>query len=154
MKSKQILYLAYGSNLLRKQMAARCPDCIYVGLARLEGWKFQYDGASLSWSNMAVGNIIQSPNDEVWGAIYKLSLSDLNKLDGFEHYPVNYTRRPVSVTMLPQGIKAEVFAYTRTGRGVNLPSKQYANAILSGARQNKLPDKYISVYLAVQSTRY
>jgi gamma-glutamylcyclotransferase (GGCT)/AIG2-like uncharacterized protein YtfP len=148
-KTKQKLYFAYGSNLLRKQMMHRCPHCRYIGLARLAGWKFEYDGICDDWSNMAVGNIVKSPNNEVWGAVYTLCESDINKLDGYEDYPTDYSRQSVAVSVQPSGVKEHAFVYTRPAQKLGQPSKRYEQTILTGARQDGLPEAYVAEFLNV-----
>ena len=38
-------YLAYGSNLSMAQMATRCPDAIYVGIAEIEDYQLLFKGS-------------------------------------------------------------------------------------------------------------
>jgi gamma-glutamylcyclotransferase (GGCT)/AIG2-like uncharacterized protein YtfP len=147
MESNQTLYFAYGTNMLRAQMAKRCPHCRYVGLARLPRWKFQYDGASDNWSKMAVGNIIESSRNEVWGAVYSLCPSDITRLDSYEDYPTDYARVSVSVFVQPSGNKLRVFVYARSGQKVGLPSSKYESTLAKGAAEDGLPKEYISQYL-------
>ena len=35
-------YLAYGSNLSVRQMLQRCPGAVYVGTAKLKGWRLLF----------------------------------------------------------------------------------------------------------------
>ena len=47
MKSyKSKLYLAYGSNLNKRQMAVRCPDAKPVGAAMIYGWELCFRGVA------------------------------------------------------------------------------------------------------------
>ena len=43
--SKKRYYLAYGSNLNRKQMEARCPGAKPIGTALLEGYELLFKGS-------------------------------------------------------------------------------------------------------------
>ena len=43
--SKKKYYLAYGSNLNRKQMQMRCPGAKVIGTALLEGYELLFKGS-------------------------------------------------------------------------------------------------------------
>ena len=43
--SKKRYYLAYGSNLNRKQMQMRCPGAKVIGTALLEGYELLFKGS-------------------------------------------------------------------------------------------------------------
>ena len=45
--SKKRYYLAYGSNLNRKQMQMRCPGAKVVGTALLEGYELLFKAACM-----------------------------------------------------------------------------------------------------------
>jgi hypothetical protein len=71
---KRTLYFAFGSNLHLQQMAKRCPESIYVGRARLPGYRWQIN-------ERAFANIVNSEEGMVEGLAYALSKTDEARLD-------------------------------------------------------------------------
>ena len=71
------LYFAFGSNLHLGQMAKRCPESRYVGVAKLHDWRFQIN-------NRRYANVVPSPGSCVEGLVYRLSLTDEANLDKSE----------------------------------------------------------------------
>jgi hypothetical protein len=68
------LYFAFGSNLHLQQMAKRCPESLYVGRARLPGFRWQINERGFA-------NIVESREDVVEGLVYALSEKDEARLD-------------------------------------------------------------------------
>ena len=79
------LYFAYGSNMSRDQMSARCPNSEYRGIAYLTGWKFLIN--SRGYANI-VHTAIDS--DRVWGLLYWIYPDDEGSLDAYEGVPWAY----------------------------------------------------------------
>lgn len=72
-----LLYFAYGSNLDFNQMATRCPNAEYVGVATLKDHVLKLDSAGYA-------TVIAQPGAHVQGALWNLDRCDEAKLDGFE----------------------------------------------------------------------
>lgn len=81
-------YFAYGSNLNRVAMSARCPDCRPIGPATLADWALTFRG---------VADIEPLAGARAHGAIWTVSDRDLANLDRYEGYPSLYRRELVSV---------------------------------------------------------
>jgi gamma-glutamylcyclotransferase len=89
------LYFAYGSNLWLHQMALRCPTAQYVGIARLDGYRWII-------STRGYANVVETSKNEegseaeyeneVWGMVYSLGKEDEESLDKNEGVPVAYTK--------------------------------------------------------------
>jgi len=116
-------YFAYGSNMNLEQMKCRCPDSKLLGVAILKGYRFVYDGYS-SYRKGAVANIVESPDEVVYGALYEISDSDEENLDRYEGYPTYYQKKMVKVVDL-QGNEYEAMVYYRETREPGLPSEEY-----------------------------
>ena len=82
---QSILYFAFGSNLHLGQMAERCPESRYVGMARLRGWRFHIN-------NRRYANVVFSPDSCVEGLVYRLSATDEASLDISEGVPTAYEK--------------------------------------------------------------
>ena len=139
-------YFAYGSNMNHEQMLKiRCPGSEFEKPVFLEGYRFVYDGYSYLREG-AVANVIPSSGDQVWGGLYKVSLSHLLALDRYEGHPHSYQRVLVKVSD-PQGNSQEVFTYMRKEKEIGLPHPDYQALVLSGAQDCHLPQDYIKSYL-------
>jgi len=142
-----VLYFAYGSNMSSGQMSSKCPAGRFLRAARLEGFRFVYDGYSVSRDG-AVGNIVRSDAERVWGALYKITETDRLAMDAFEGYPQSCDRREVEVRDAA-GKAYRAAAYCRTGRALGHPHPDYEKIVLEGAKERGLPDDYIDRYLRV-----
>jgi len=141
-------YFAYGSNMNLEQMKRRCPDSKLLGVAILKGYKFVYDGYSHTRKG-AVANIVESSDEIVNGALYKISDSDEENLDGYEGYPTYYQKKMVKVVDL-QGNEYEAMVYYREPKDPGLPSEEYESILVNSAYKLGLPEEYIKKYLKVK----
>lgn len=93
----QTLYLGYGSNLWLHQMALRCPNSTYLGVARLNDYRW------IIYSR-GYANVVSSRprnNDVVYGLAYSLTPNDEARLDVNEGVPVAYTKETLEVDFWP-----------------------------------------------------
>lgn len=96
-ESPQTLYLGYGSNLWLHQMSLRCPNSTYLGVARLNDYRW------IIYSR-GYANVISSKpknNDVVYGLAYSLTPNDEARLDVNEGVPVAYTKEVLEVDFWP-----------------------------------------------------
>ena len=98
-------YFGYGSNLWRHQMVQRCPTSEYLGIARLNQYRWIID-------DRGYANIVQIPapsihpdaydyTHEVWGLVYRLQPEDEARLDVNEGVPVAYTKEDLTCDFWP-----------------------------------------------------
>lgn len=138
---------AYGSNLDRSQVSARCPSSRPLVAARLDGFTLCFPYYAQSRAGGAA-SIMESPGSHVWGALYDLTPEDLNKMDTHEGRRTNPRRRlPVYV---PEWGTVEAWTYQYAGQRTNTPpSPAYLGQILTGCEAWGLPHDYVqSVRLA------
>lgn len=112
------LYFGYGSNLWKAQMLQRCPESMYLGIARLDGYRWiisergyanvvEVSSAGLQMQNGTAGSAGSDDagrggeEEVVWGLVYSLSSSDEAKLDRNEGVPVAYTKENLLVNFWP-----------------------------------------------------
>jgi gamma-glutamylcyclotransferase (GGCT)/AIG2-like uncharacterized protein YtfP len=145
------LYFAYGSNLNRAQVAARCPGAVPLHAARLDGYRLRFRGWSPRWEG-APATVEPRPRAAVWGALYRMTAGDWPQLDRAEG-PA-YVRRPVAVTDPRSGeaLAAETYVML-PGRPAGTPSDAYLRRMLDGARTWGLPDAYVDSIVAAASPR-
>ncbi len=129
------LYFAYGSNMHRAAMLARCPSARALGAAQLDGHKFfiGIDG----W-----GSVKPSPGERVHGVLWRLTPRDLAALHSYEllHkglYDVRYL--PVRIGAR----RALAMLYVLRRRGAGRPKPGYAEMCAAAARSWQLPERYV-----------
>ena len=87
------LYFGYASNLSPKAIKGRCPDSLFCGLARLDGWRWHINSTQYA-------NIVESPGDCVYGSLSFLSPRDEAGLDESEGVPWLYEKKSFEVMRL------------------------------------------------------
>ena len=98
------LYFSYGSNMNVFAMKRRCPGAHLWGAARLPCWRFV-----LMTSGYAT--IIPDVGKNVYGALWEVSIPELNDLDRYEEINQGlYVRKRISVFIKPAGAK-QAFVY-------------------------------------------
>ena len=134
-----MLYFAYGSNLWRRQMAARCPEHLEIGAGRLDGWRWII-------TTRGYASIVKSEPDYVLGTVYELSLDDEQNLDRFEGVALgDYRKEMLAVTVDGRELSCLVYIDLVVEEGK--PKTEYVDRINNGARDASLPDEYVSRYL-------
>jgi gamma-glutamylcyclotransferase (GGCT)/AIG2-like uncharacterized protein YtfP len=125
-----ILYFAYASNLSKKQMQERCPDCRSRFTAVLPNYKLVFAGWSRAWHG-GTATIKSFRGEKVHGAIYEVTDACLRQLDKYE---VGYSR--LNITVFDEDNQPhKAVTYIKSGQlEETLPSKEYAAVIKQGYR--------------------
>ncbi len=142
-----MLYFAYASNMNHAQMKERCPGGSFLKPAVLEGYRFVYDGYSVTRQG-STANIVKSETESVRGALFEITEKDKLALDSHEGYPKEYDRKVIEVRDAG-GVAHAAMTYFRPGRALGKPHPDYERVVLDGARDSKLPEDYIDKYLRV-----
>jgi gamma-glutamylcyclotransferase len=126
----KILYFAYASNLSKKQMQERCPDCRPRFTAVLPNYKLVFAGWSRAWHG-GTATIKSFRGEKVHGAIYEVTDTCLRQLDKYE---TGYSR--LNVTVFDEDNQPhQAVTYIKSGQlEETLPSKEYAAVIKHGYR--------------------
>ncbi|KAF2877462.1 hypothetical protein BDV95DRAFT_481488 [Massariosphaeria phaeospora] len=108
--SQETIYFGYGSNLWQHQMQLRCPTSTYLGVARLNGYRWIINERGYANVVEGGGDADADADDEkdddgdadsgidnkyasvVFGLVYALQPSDEHALDKNEGVPVAYTK--------------------------------------------------------------
>jgi gamma-glutamylcyclotransferase (GGCT)/AIG2-like uncharacterized protein YtfP len=146
-----MIYFAYGSNLDRAQMQARCPESRFIVSARLDGHRLCFPRRSFI-RNCATASIEPHVGSYVWGALYELTEEDFVRLDAREGYVAerhpaenNYNRAPILVRR-PDGERVEAVTYVANPTPApGPPSTEYLTLIINGAVFCRLPEDYIAM---------
>jgi gamma-glutamylcyclotransferase (GGCT)/AIG2-like uncharacterized protein YtfP len=129
------LHFAYGSNMSRALMQARCPRAEAIGTATLSGWRFVINPEGF-------GSIAPHPGERVYGVLWRLSARDLAAINAYESVDSGlYVRRHLSVRC--GATQAIALVYITRRRGEGLPRPGYIPLVVDAAREWQLPEAYI-----------
>lgn len=120
---KEILYIAYGSNLNLAQMAGRCPTAEVVGKAMLRGWRLAF---------RSVATIERRIGYTVPVLVWKLRPEDETALDRYEGWPNLYYKENLKVTLDGKRRTAMVYIMNGNSHPYSPPARSYMRTILSG----------------------
>ena len=143
------LYFGYASNLSSSAMKGRCPDSVFCGLARLDGFRWNINSTRY-------GNIVPSEGDHVYGSLYFLSPRDEAGLDESEGVPWLYEkqwheRMRIDADGSESGQKVPCMTYAdvqRPDEGTIMPDYViWINKAIREARPLGLPDEYVEKYI-------
>ena len=134
-------YLAYGSNLSTAQMAGRCPDAVYVGMAEIADYQLLFKG-SQTGSYLTVE---PKAGKKVPVLVWRISERDERNLDRYEGYPEFYYKREITVEMksltdgMPLG-KIDALIYVmHEERTLGCPTLRYYKVCLEGYNRFGFP---------------
>jgi cation transport regulator ChaC len=129
------LYFAYGSNMQRGAMQARCRGARAIGSARLDGYCFfvGIDG----W-----GSVKPAPGETVHGVLWRLTPRDVAALHAYEllHAGLYNVRH---LTVRSGSHRARAMTYLLRRRVPGRPKPGYVEMIAAAARGWKLPESYV-----------
>lgn len=130
------LYFAYGSNMDRDQMAARCPGATSVGIAVLRDHRFVIN-------RRGVATVAASPGDAVHGVLWQIDSQHRDELDRLEghHEEGRYDRLPGSVEVDGDRVDCELYIDPDVTRGS--PRAGYLEVVVAGASRHGLPAWYV-----------
>jgi hypothetical protein len=129
------LHFAYGSNMSRAQMRARCPGASALGTATLRHWRFVI-GAE------GHGSIAPRPGAWVHGVLWRVGPRELAAINAYENIDSGlYVRRRLSVRFGASLLPALVYILRRQGEGRARPA--YVHLVVEAARDWELPQAYV-----------
>jgi len=124
-------YLAYGSNMCRVQMAARCPAAAPLGVAALPGRRFLIN-------RHGYATLVAAPAAEAYGLVWALDVEDERSLDRYEGVAQGEYRKE-TVILAEHG---EALIYLATDATPGRPRPGYLEGILAAAIAADLPLAY------------
>src|SRR5262245_62783672 len=131
-----MLHFAYGSNMSRLLMGARCPGAQAVGLATLAGGRFAINRGGF-------GTLALHPGGLVHGVLWRLSARDLVAINAYESVDTGlYLRRSLPVRYGAKQMTALVYLTSQQGEGTPRPG--YIHLVVQAAREWNLPEPYIA----------
>lgn len=131
-----MLYFAYGSNMSRGPMQARCPTAREAGRSVLRGYRF------IIMAN-GYASVIPAPGQDVHGVLWRVGPRDLAALDEYEDIAGGLYRH-ATLPVLQDGESKEALVYLGCERREGLPRPGYIAGVIEAARDCGLPEDYIA----------
>ena len=120
-------YVAYGSNLNKRQMMMRCPGAKPVGTGFIKGYELLFKGSKTG----AYLTIEKKKGGRVPIAIWKVTKEDELSLDRYEGYPNFYYKADLKIKLDEKEIDAFVYIMHEY-RQLGVPSDYYVETCLRG----------------------
>lgn len=125
---KPRLYVAYGSNLNKRQMSYRCPGAKVITTGIIENYKLVYRGSRTG----AYATIIPYEGESVQVAIWQINKTHEIALDRYEGFPSFYYKKKIFVKAF-NGYKFEAMVYIMRDDALpGEPSSYYLNVCAEG----------------------
>jgi gamma-glutamylcyclotransferase len=146
-----MLYFAYGSNMHSAQMKQRCPLAKFVCRAKLPAHRLAFTLKSVT-RDCGVADVLPDQTKVVWGVVYELPETELKNLDKKEGYKPGgpneqneYTREDHYVWREGDAKQLLLVSLYRGHPQLDppLPSDDYKNLLVDGAKHWNLPAEYI-----------
>ena len=140
-----VKYFAYGSNLDLPQMKRRCPSSKLISKGSLSGYRLTFNRFSSGWGG-GVADVIQKQGSKVWGLVFEISDTDLERLDRYEGYYKDqnslYERWKAAIDT-PNGQVCDVWVYTVVEKQKFVPpTSEYLQIIKDAAVKWNFPKSY------------
>ena len=126
-----MLYLAYGSNLNKKQMSRRCPNAKPVGSIILKGYKLEF-------RRVATIKHTKNIDDKLGCGLWEITEKCEKSLDIYEGFPHVYSKK---IIKLDDG--REAMTYFMNNGEKCPPSFEYFNTIRVGFKDFNLPKELL-----------
>ena len=140
-----IKYFAHGANLDLPQMKRRCPSSKLISKGSLSGYRLTFNRFSSGWGG-GVADVIREPDSKVWGLVFEISDSDLERLDRYEGCYKEQTslyERWKAVIDTPDGQVCDVWVYTVVEKqNFVQPTLEYLQIIKDAAIKWNFPKVY------------
>ena len=120
-------YVAYGSNLNKRQMMMRCPGAKSVGTGFIKGYELLFKGSKTG----AYLTIEKKKGGRVPIAIWKVTKENEEALDRYEGYPTFYYKADLKIKLDEKEIDAFVYIMHEY-RELGVPSDYYVETCLEG----------------------
>lgn len=121
------LYVAYGSNLNKRQMKYRCPNAVPFATGVLEDYALLFKGSMTG----AYATVERCEGASVPVAVWTINESDERALDRYEGFPTFYYKKEVTVQTTEGQIEAMVYIM-HEDHSLGIPSEHYVNVCLEG----------------------
>ena len=115
-------YIAYGSNMVKEQMAVRCPEARLIGMGYIEG-------ARLEFYLHATVERTGDRRNRVPVAVWEISKQDEANLDVYEGVKGGYYTKEIWPVIMKDGSQIEGMIYIMKMIRQSPPMERYYNGI-------------------------
>jgi len=146
-----MFYFSYGSNMSIKRLKARVPSARARCVATLHGHELRFHKKSNDGSGKCDAYETSNPGRVVIGVVFEMAETDKPELDSKEGLGYGYEQKEVLVSVPAGGtIRAVTYYATRIDSELR-PYHWYKHHVLTGAKENGLPDEYVEKINDIES---
>ncbi len=137
-------YFAYGSNLdPRTFLGRRGMQPLATAIGVLHDFELRFD-LPVGPGERGVANVAPREGEHVWGALYRLTHAQAERLDLTEGVPYGaYRRLEVQARAIDDAVIGAFTYGSGRGQAGRKPSRRYLGLLLTGARHHGLPAHYV-----------
>jgi len=151
-KTKFLVYFAYGSNMFVPRLRKRVRSAKVQSVGKLTGYLLRFHKRSSDGSGKCNAFWTGNASDEVHGVLFAIDERHKPNLDRAEGLGEGYREERVDVTTSAGPVRAFVYLAEEDYIAESLrPYKWYKQFVVRGARQNGLPEKYVTRIEAVEA---
>ena len=118
-----MIYVAYGSNLNKAQMAIRCPKAECLGSWTLDGWRLVFRG---------VADMVRDDTSICEVGLWRITDECEEALDRYEGFPTLYRKHYFETNPTLPESGEPMMAYLMNSDEVAMPSSGYLDSISEG----------------------
>jgi hypothetical protein len=140
-RSRSLLYFAYGSNMSTRRLHERVATAIPLGAAHVEGWEMRFGKRSVDGSGKCT--LMKSPGAVAHGVLFEIPVAERGQLDETE----GPGYRTTEVLAQLNGSTLSSFSYVVNAGWFDAalrPYGWYLDLVVAGAREHGLPERYVS----------
>ncbi len=144
---KALLYFAYNARISPTEMNEVAPHARFEFIAHLPEWGLEFPIANETWGG-ALPAVKPESGSTVWGAVYEIPATDLDKLNAVE---AREQRAAMTVEAMDRnGRRHQVVVHlldgdaSVNGNGSSRPSADYLRLMVDGSRHWSLPFGWIA----------
>jgi gamma-glutamylcyclotransferase (GGCT)/AIG2-like uncharacterized protein YtfP len=131
-----MLHFAYGSNMSRRLMHARCAGAREIGLAVLEGYRFIIAGDGYA-------SVVPQPGARVHGLLWRLGARHVCALNRYESLDSGLYHAAI-LPVRSRSTSVPALVYVARSRRPGKPKPGFHDLVLAAARELNLPVEYVT----------
>lgn len=146
-----MLYFSYGSNMSVCRLLERVPSAKFVATASLNEHDLRFHKKGKDGSSKCDAYYTGNPDHSIIGVIFEISETEKPELDRKEDLGNGYEEKEVILTTRA-GKRIRALTYYATNIDETLrPYQWYKYHVLTGAKENGLPDLYLKKLEDIES---
>jgi hypothetical protein len=148
--SGNLIYFAYGSNMLLRRLKDRCPSANPIGTGFVAQRRLTFHKVSRDKSGKCDIERTSNLTDRVYGVLFQIAASEKQQLDDAEGLHHGYEEETVTVVTSAGEVQAKTYFATAKD-SARRPYQWYKDLVIAGAVENNLPQPHIDWLRAIES---